>query len=409
MQRIIFITVAILGLSATIVAAQATSGPQESPKEVVEHFWKVQSEGAWLGPEQWDKLRDFLTETGPWYPPGAVSVLSSYSVGETRKDVGSYGISYSVEVDQYRWGSIDRYLNFTRAHGPGRESPIAGQPIELRTSETLYLSDHFVEHSESGDKVETGAPQLRIVPGPLTNVDVDAAIRWVAAMRDKSDDPAIRYNAERTLATLRALSAGAPLSTPPARVAKESPSTVARQFIAIESVSLPDQWGRVANFFVETPKPEWNKVHIVDIVDTGVDASGDSAEVDISTNSLGNLDASLRLSSYPPERLLPGGASACIGDDVFGFNLVLSDKRWDISEDNVVEESDVPFSWRVEDTSFEPLISLGTAIRYVRQVRDESSDPMVKKNAAKTLRILNYYQQHRPLPDELLPADGGGS
>lgn len=234
--------------------------------------------------------------------------------------------------------------------------------------------------------------------------------RWVAEMRDKSNDPAMKYNAERTLAILRSLSAGAPLPAQPAGIAKESPSDLAHRFVPLQSGLLPDQWNELANFFVETPKPQWNKVHIVDVVDMGIDTNGDSSYVSISTNSLGELDSSLRLSNYPSMRLplVTPSASACYGDDRFGFRLVLSDKHWEIATDGTAKEFNGPLAWRVEDTSFEPLISLDTAMRYVRQVRDKTTDPVVKKNAARTLTILKHYKQGKPLSDELSSGTGGG-
>jgi len=130
-------------------------------------------------------------------------------------------------------------------------------------------------------------------------VDAEAALRWVAEMRDQSNDPAVKYNAERTLAILRSLSAGTPLPAQPVGTAQESPSEVAQRFFDLESNATPDQWSKLAKFFVETPKPQWNKVHIVDVVDKGVDTNGNSTFVVISTYALGDLDLSLRLSNYP--------------------------------------------------------------------------------------------------------------
>lgn len=101
--------------------------------------------------------------------------------------------------------------------------------------------------------------------------------------------------------------------------AKESPLQTARRFVRLQSGLLPDQWSELTNFFIETPKPQWNKVHVIDVVDIGIDTSGDFSDVSISTNFLGELDSSLRLSKYTSMRLPPESASACYGDDYFGF------------------------------------------------------------------------------------------
>jgi hypothetical protein len=258
--------------------------------------------------------------------------------------------------------------------------------------------------------------------GGSSDVSVDAAIRWVTEMRDKSNDPAMKYNAERTLAILRSLSAGAPVPKQPVLTgtAKESPSQVAERFVDMESGLLPDQWSALAEFFVSIPKPRLNKVHIVDIVNgivndvdtNGVETDDHTVGFDISTNPLGELDSSLRLSNYPSIRMLPGNNnSACYGDDYLGLTLLLSEKHWQIGPDGTVKELDGPVAWRIEDTLFEPFITLDTAIRYVSQTLDKTTDPVIKKNAARTLVILRNYKQGRPLPKQLLsdsPAGCGG-
>ncbi len=409
-RLLLFATVLCLGIF--VACAHAPAQAQKSPKEVVEQFYKMETQGRWLGPERWDELQDLLTDISPWFPNAAVSVLKSYEVHDARKDIGAGGmVDYQVEVDLFEWGSIDSYLNFTRARGSSGKSTAVGEPVEQRTYETLVLRDRFVQRSLSGKEEEKrGMLGWRMALFASPKIDVNTAIRWVAEMRDKSNDPAIKYNADKTLAILKSLSAGGSVQAHPVGSAKESPTRIARRFMRAEIGLLPNQWNRLTDFFVETPKPQWNNVHIVDVVGIGVDTNGDSTEVQVSTNSLGELDASLRLSNHPLWRLPPGkpSVSACYGDDRFVFGLSLSDKQWQIAGDGSAKELDVTLAWRIADTSFRPLISLDTAIRYVRQVREKTSDPAVKSNAIRTLRILNYYEQNKPLPGELSSDVSGG-
>jgi hypothetical protein len=184
---------------------------------------------------------------------------------------------------------------------------------------------------------------------------------------------------------------------------QKSPLGVARRFVRLESNLLPDQWGQLADFFTQTPKPQWNKVDIVDIIKIAVETKGNSSHVSISTNSLGELDSSLRLSDYPPKRLplrVPS-TSACYGDDYFEFNLLLSGKQPVVTQSGAADQFERPLAWRIGDTSFEPLITLDTAILYVSHMREKAKDPAVKKNATRSLRILEYYKQGMFLPDEL--------
>jgi len=402
---------AVFGLSVIAADAQAPTEPQTSPKEVVQQFYKLETEGRWLTPQHWDELQDFLTETGPWLGSGPISVLRSYQIGDARKDIGYRStVDYQVEVDYFEWGSIDSFLNFTAARRPQGETYVFGEPVERRTYETLVLTDKFVKRNRSGDEQEIGALRWRMSLREPSAISVDAALQWVTQMRDKSSDPLIKYNADRTIAILKTLSTGTLPPLEPTGKPLESVSDVAKQFIALESHSIPARWDEVEKFFAETPKPQWDHANIVDIVGTGVDSNGDSAEAEVSTNSLGELDLSMRLSNYPSMRQPLDGpsASACFGDDKFGFSLLLSSKHWKIAKDGTVKESDGPLAWRVEYTSFQPLITLDTAIRYVTRMRDETSDPAIKTNAAKTLRILQYYKDGKPLPDEFSSDASGG-
>lgn len=409
MHRLLLFAAAVcLGITCAHPAAEA----QASPKEAVEQFYKAETEGRWLGPERWDELQDFLTDISPWVPSEPISVLKSYEVRDARKDIGAGGVvDYEVEVDFFEWGSIDSYLNFTKARDPGGKISAVAGPVEERTYETLVLRDRIVQRGLSGKEVETkGRLGWRMSLFASPRINVNAALRWVADRRDKSNDPAIRYNAEKTLAILRALSVGAPVPEATKGIAKESPAQTAERFVHLESGLLPGQWNQLTNFFIETPKPQWSAVHIVDVVGTGIDTNGDLTEVEVSTNLLGDLDESLRLWNYPSMRLPleTPSASACFGDDRFEFRLLLTEKHWDIVGDGAAKELDGPLAWRIEDTSFQPLLSLDAGIRYVRLIRDKTTDSLVKRNGDRTLSILKYYKQGKPLPAEFsFDATGG--
>ena len=195
----------------------------------------------------------------------------------------------------------------------------------------------------------------------------------------------------------------APTGSPSEATDQKSPLGVARRFVRLESNLLPDQWGQLANFFTQTPKPNWNKASIVDVININAETKGNSSHVTISTNSLGELDSSLRLSDYPLMRLPLGvpSTSACYGDDYFEFNLLLSGKQRVGTQSGAADQFERLPAWRIEDTSFEPLITLDTAIRYITRMREKTKDSAVKKNATRSLRILEYYKQGRLLPDEL--------
>jgi len=401
---------AVLGPVMIVGCSRAPTRTGESPKEVAEQFYRRETDGRWLSPERWDELQDFVTEVPPWPASGPISVIRNYKVGDARKDIGPKGDVDQVEVDFFEWGSINSFLNFTRARGPRGEIMPADEPVECRTYDNLFLTHRSVIRRLPREEKKTGALRWRLGQVGLQRASVDAALRWVADVRDKSNDPLIKYNAGRTIAILKGLSAGARVPEQPAGTATESSGDTARRFIRLETDLMPGQMINAARFFVETPNPQWEKASIVDIVGTDTYTNGDLAEATVSTNWLGELDTALRLSNYPSIRVPPGAptASACVGDIKFGFNLLLSQKHWETAQDGTVKELDGPLAWRVEDTTFRPLITLDAAICYVRQARNQTTDRAVKLNAARTLTILGYFKRGQPLPSKLCSKESRG-
>jgi hypothetical protein len=407
-MRFFALTMAMCLLAANLCAQTQPPIEQlaesEEVKAVVEQFSDLDAAGTWLAPEQWDERQAFFNHDWPWSRPESISVIKSYQVGEMKRNVGFDGQAfYIVHLDYVVWGQIDSFLHFTGARGQEGESPTVGQPVQRERITELFFSDTFEQMGEpENKKVVEGPPRWRMnSPGETENVGVDAAIRWVTEMRDNSSDPAIRYNAERTLAILKSLSAGAPLPAPYAGAPRVSASRVANQFVKLESSSTPDRAHGLAQFFVETPKPDWDKLQVVDVVGTNVDTNRDSTRVVIYTNALGDLDSSLRLTNYPSVRMGPVNNSACNGQDIFGFMLVLSDKHWEIAADGSAKVHEGPLAWRVENISYDPFISLDVAIRYVMQRRDKTTDPLLKENAEATLAVLTFFKRH--LGEELPP------
>jgi hypothetical protein len=51
-----------------------------------------------------------------------------------------------------------------------------------------------------------------------------------------------------------------------------------------------------------------------------------------------------------------------------------------------------PSRWRIEEAPAEQWISVNAAIRYVTQMRDAATDPVIKDNAEQTLAALSRYR-----------------
>src|SRR5260370_553725 len=119
MMRLLKMTIAMCLVPARCAQTQAPtvqSSEGQRVKAAVEKFYKLEAAGAWLRPERWDELHDFLSDIEPWSPPSSVSVLKAYLVGDAKKIVDAdRTVRYSVDVKCYVWGSINYFLLFTYA------------------------------------------------------------------------------------------------------------------------------------------------------------------------------------------------------------------------------------------------------------------------------------------------------
>jgi hypothetical protein len=368
----------VLALAPMMAAAQSGGSQNESPKQVVERFCKMAAEGMGLSPEHWDEFNEITVYPAAWSTSGGMTVIRGYTVG----DAVEHGDSAEVSVEYAVWGNVDlSSFLFLRTEGL-----VPDEPVKRNALLTLKLSDKVGQSSAA-----TKAPLRWRLAYSISggSVSVDTAIRYVSEMRGKLHDPVLKYNAERTLVALRAISAGAPaLFLQSAGAVPESPSQVFQQFFKLESAGeglTPDGCRELARFFVFTPKPIWRRIHIVDVVDVGEALiDGGTAYVGVHANSLGELDRSLRLFGSPSCK--PSPASGCYGDTGgFGFTSLLSEKPWN----ETGEESVGSLAWRIYgDHPEEPRITLDAAIEYLTKRRSETTDPIVRRNADEALAKL---------------------
>ena len=99
-------------------------------------------------------------------------------------------VDYQVEVDLLEWGSIDSYLNFTRARGSVGKSTAVGEPVEQRTYETLVLRDRFLRGA-CPEKKREEKRDAWLENGPVRFPEDRCKYRPSLGneMRDKSNDP----------------------------------------------------------------------------------------------------------------------------------------------------------------------------------------------------------------------------
>jgi hypothetical protein len=116
-------------------------------------------------------------------------------------------------------------------------------------------------------------------------------------------------------------------------------------------------------------------------------------EVSVTTDGLGQIDSLLRFTPSPTRG--PQGVMILKGP-VLTFDLVLSGKQWKVNRDGGRElESVVPLQWLITCGGDTAWINLDTAIVYVKDIAAKTKDPIIRRNAGKTLQRLTHLNSHK--------------
>ncbi|HEX4001588.1 MAG TPA: hypothetical protein VHX36_03015 [Candidatus Acidoferrales bacterium] len=175
----------------------------------------------------------------------------------------------------------------------------------------------------------------------------------------------------KTLPAIAAILLSSALTAVQSYAQVKSPKDVVGEFWRMEINGgrlTPDGWNRAAAFFLHpSPRPDNRSILVVstngrlDEMDKGTTR----AEVYVGCSELGHLDSNLRF--------IPSPRGPALLEMVCKYDLVLTESR---SE------------WKIADGSPGLRVSVGTAVRYVADMRQRSSDPVVKKNADAAIAAL---------------------
>ena len=174
------------------------------PTEVVViKYEQLIREGALLTPKGWNRAGSLFSSSAP-YSKDADIILTS-----TAAQVGEVSVNGDRAEVETKWGdsygSIDAQLRYKPIEAP-RSAPlnsIALNSIAVIGRYHLVLVKAGTSDSAVGNKTE-----WRIEGSQRRYATLDAAIRYVAMMRDRSSNPVVKKNAEKTLAILRRLRHG---------------------------------------------------------------------------------------------------------------------------------------------------------------------------------------------------------
>lgn len=185
------------------------------------------------------------------------------------------------------------------------------------------------------------------------------------------------------------------LGQQPASPQKE-PSKVIAEFWDIETTGerlTPEGWNETSRLFIRSALFPGNKT--INVIRNGREdaieetaRTGKWAEISVSTDRLGQIDSLLRYTSSPTRE--PAGVTPLKGP-VLTFDLVLTDRQWKLKQDGARgNESVLPPQWLITCGGDTAWVNLDTAIVYVKDIKAKTKDPIIRRNADKTLQRLTH-------------------
>lgn len=161
--------------------------------------------GEQLTSEGWNRASALFTVPQPHPTSKPILVVSNYygiNLVDLKDD------SAKVQMEYIDYGSIDSALRYSPAQKTQAYKTSFGYRL-IRVP--MYVMMYGSDGKTLVEKKPTGATAWRIEgpqtqgPPPLPWTTVNTAIRYVLEMRDKTTDPAIKKNANHTLAKLMTL------------------------------------------------------------------------------------------------------------------------------------------------------------------------------------------------------------
>jgi len=197
-------TVAALLLTVTAVAAQTPISHGKPTEKIVVQYEKLVEEGSFLSPDGWRAAGRLYAQVDTFPANGEIYLMNAGgAVGED----WVRGDNAQVET---KWtdylGTIDSGLRY--------KAPT--YKFKVRPTMTVYA--FRLVYTNKRREVGKGGKTVKEVEGPWGwKIDaprmarwttVNRALQYVAMMRDKTDDPVIKKNADKTIAALKRLQVG---------------------------------------------------------------------------------------------------------------------------------------------------------------------------------------------------------
>lgn len=203
-MKLVIVLMAALTFLAIAAPAQTRAIRGKSPKEIVEQFWTMESTGGRLKLEGWYKAAAFfaLQPSPPPMETEITVVAGDFRAGDPT--INGDRATIAVGCPGCReLGHLNSVLHLQPS--PLRPTRNSRAVPSSSYEYALVLSDKRWEiDPRTGVAREINGPQQWRLSTfqPTLILDVGTAIRYVSEMQAKSHDPAIRSNADATLAVL---------------------------------------------------------------------------------------------------------------------------------------------------------------------------------------------------------------
>lgn len=147
-------------------------------------------------------------------------------------------------------------------------------------------------------------------------------------------------------------------------------------------------WKRASSFFLHSiPRPAHLDIAVVydDSAVWNPLMRGDYADVTVGVRMAGQIDSELKYSESRSKSIKQGVA----------FHLIRGDAKDQLSKSASGAAKTKRSEWKLDHPSGVIWLNLSTAIRYVSDQVNQTNDPILKKNAANTLRKLRELQSRQ--------------
>jgi hypothetical protein len=181
-----------------VIACSAQVPKAQKPTElVIRRYEKFIADGSLLTPEGWKRASKLFDTSDPYPRNGEIWVVSTGGL------VGEDWVKEDRAQVETKWndsfGTIDSSLRL--------KPPDASGSIMMGEIFSLVFIHQPSGTKGAGEASETAGLGEWKIEGPrhVRTATVPVAIRYVTEMRDRSNDPVIRRNADKTIAALKRL------------------------------------------------------------------------------------------------------------------------------------------------------------------------------------------------------------